>query len=46
VKRTTTDALEIMDREFLAGKPERISELEQIRAELLVAADSGAWVCG
>ena len=27
-KKTTTDALEIMDREFFEGKPERLAELE------------------
>ncbi|MGA3172207.1 MAG: helix-turn-helix transcriptional regulator [Chthoniobacteraceae bacterium] len=36
-KKVTTDALEIMDREFFAGKPSRLAELEQVRAEDAVA---------
>jgi ribosome-binding protein aMBF1 (putative translation factor) len=36
-KKLTTDALEIMDREFFAGKPDRIAEVEQMRAEDAVA---------
>ena len=35
--KSTSDALEIMDREFFAGKLERISELEQMRADDAVA---------
>src|SRR5476649_1755949 len=36
-KKPTTDALEIMDREFFEGKPERLAELEQMRADDAVA---------
>ena len=36
-KKITTDALEIMDREFFDGKPERLAELEQMRADDAVA---------
>ena len=36
-KKTTTDALEIMDREFFHGKPEQIAELERMRADDAVA---------
>ena len=36
-KKITTDALEIMDREFFAGKPDRLAELEQMRADDAVA---------
>ena len=36
-KKVTTDALEIMDREFFEGKPDRLSELEQMRADDAVA---------
>ena len=36
-KKTTTDALEIMDREFFHGKPEQIAELEKMRADNAVA---------
>lgn len=36
-KKVITDALEIMHREFFAGKPERIAELEQMRADDAVA---------
>ena len=36
-KKVTTDALEIMDREFYEGKPERLAELEQMRADDAVA---------
>jgi len=36
-KKVTTDALEIMDREFFAGKPDRLAELEQMRADDAVA---------
>jgi DNA-binding XRE family transcriptional regulator len=36
-KKTTTDALEIMDQEFYLGKPERIAELEKMRADDAVA---------
>ena len=36
-KKTTTDALEIMDREFFEGKPERLAELEKMRADDTVA---------
>jgi DNA-binding XRE family transcriptional regulator len=31
-KRTTTDALEIIHRRFYAGRPERIADLEEARA--------------
>lgn len=36
-KTTTTDALEIMDRLFVEGQPERMAEMEQIRADDAVA---------
>jgi ribosome-binding protein aMBF1 (putative translation factor) len=36
-KKTTTDALEIMDQEFFRGKPERSAELEKMRADDAVA---------
>ena len=36
-KKTTTAALEIMDREFFEGKPERLAELEKMRADNTVA---------
>ena len=36
-KKTTTDALEIMDQEFYRGKPERIAGLEKMRADDAVA---------
>ena len=36
-KKTTTDALEIMDQEFYQGKPERIAGLEKMRADDAVA---------
>ena len=36
-KKVTTDALEIIDREFYDGKPERLAELEQMRADDAVA---------
>jgi len=36
-KKTTTDALKIMDQEFYLGKPERIAELEKMRADDAVA---------
>jgi hypothetical protein len=36
-KKATNDALEVMDREFFDGKPERIAELEQMRADDAVA---------
>ncbi len=36
-KNTTTDALEIMDREFYRGKPARIAGLEKMRADDAVA---------
>ena len=36
-KKVTTDALEIMDREFFDGKPERMAELERARADDAVA---------
>ncbi|MEI8343287.1 MAG: XRE family transcriptional regulator [Verrucomicrobiota bacterium] len=36
-KKTTTDALEIIDREFYRGKPERVAELERMRADDAVA---------
>ncbi len=32
-KKKTTDALEIMHRRYYEGKPERLAELEQARAE-------------
>ena len=37
MKKKTTDALEIMDREFFAGEPERRAELEKMRADDTVA---------
>ena len=37
VVKMTTDALEIMDQEFFDGKPERIAELEQMRADDAIA---------
>ena len=36
-KKITTDALEIMDLEFYHGKPERVAELEKMRADDAVA---------
>ena len=36
-KAKTSDALEIMDRLFFEGQPERIEELEKIRADDAVA---------
>ena len=36
-KPKTSDALEIMDRLFFEGKPERLAELERIRADDAVA---------
>lgn len=36
-KKVTIDALEIMDREFFEGKPDRLAELEQMRADDAVA---------
>jgi len=36
-KKPTTDALEIIHREFFEGQPERIAELEQARSDGLVA---------
>jgi len=36
-KKVTTDALEIIDREFFDGKPERMAELERARADDAVA---------
>ncbi len=36
-KKTTTDALKIMDQMFYDGKPERQAELEQARADDAVA---------
>ena len=36
-KTKTSDALEIMDRLFFEGQPERLAELEKIRADDAVA---------
>ena len=36
-KKPTTDALEIIHREFFDGQPERLAELEQARSDSLVA---------
>ncbi len=36
-KKVTTDALEIMDQEFYAGKPDRQAQLEQAKADDVVA---------
>ncbi len=36
-KKATSDALEIIDREFYDGKPERMAELERARADDAVA---------
>jgi len=36
-KKPTTDALEIIHREFFDGQPERLAELEQARSDGLVA---------
>jgi ribosome-binding protein aMBF1 (putative translation factor) len=36
-KKSTTDALEIIHREFFDGQPERNAELEQARSDGLVA---------
>lgn len=36
-KKPTTDALELIHREFFDGQPERIAELEQARSDGLVA---------
>lgn len=35
--QTTSDAVEILHRRYVAGKPEKLAELEQIRAENEVA---------
>jgi DNA-binding transcriptional regulator YiaG len=35
--KSTTDAVKILHRRLVAGKPERLAELEQIRAEDAVA---------
>jgi ribosome-binding protein aMBF1 (putative translation factor) len=36
-RKTTTDALEILHQQFFAGKPERMAELEKVRADDAVA---------
>jgi DNA-binding XRE family transcriptional regulator len=36
-KKTTTDAVEIIHKRFFEGKPERLAELEKIRADDAVA---------
>jgi len=36
-KKSTTNALEIIDAEFFSGKPDRLGELEQARADDAVA---------
>jgi len=36
-KKTTTDAVEIIHRRFFEGKPERLAELEKVRADDAVA---------
>ncbi|RYD34279.1 MAG: XRE family transcriptional regulator, partial [Verrucomicrobiaceae bacterium] len=36
-KKTTTDALKIIDQEFYEGQPERQAELERAKAEDAVA---------
>ncbi len=36
-RKFTTDALEIMDREFFEGKPDQLAELDQMRADDAVA---------
>ena len=36
-KKTTTDAIEIIRKRFFEGKPERLAELEKIRADDAVA---------
>ena len=36
-KKTTTDAIEIIHKRFFEGKPARLAELEQIRADDAVA---------
>jgi DNA-binding XRE family transcriptional regulator len=36
-KKTTTDAIEIIHKRFFEGKPERLAELEKIRADDAVA---------
>ena len=36
-KRVTTDAVEILHRRYVNGKPEKLAELEQIRADDAVA---------
>ncbi|MCX6970675.1 MAG: helix-turn-helix transcriptional regulator [Verrucomicrobia bacterium] len=36
-KKPTTDALEIIHREFFDGQPARLAELEQARSDSLVA---------
>ena len=36
-RKFTTDALEIMDREFFAGKPDQLADLERMRADDAVA---------
>jgi DNA-binding XRE family transcriptional regulator len=36
-KRTTTDAVEILHKRYFAGKPEKLAELEKMRADDAVA---------
>ena len=36
-KKTTTDAVEIIHKRFFEGKPERLAELEKVRADDAVA---------
>jgi len=36
-RKPTTDAVEILDRRYIGGKPERIAELEEERANAEVA---------
>ena len=36
-KKVTTNALEIIDREFINGKPSRMAELDQMRADDAIA---------
>jgi len=36
-KKTTTDAVEIIHKRFFEGKPERLAELEKMRADDAVA---------
>lgn len=36
-RKATTDAIEIIDRRFFRGRPDRLAELEEARADVAVA---------